>query len=298
MESQNPSNFSLDASFANAPFVNDRAALRAACENGVGLCTIVGIEGSFSRRLGAQLAVHPDGRVTGSLSDGCLEKELASRILAANSRQIMRFGAGSSLVDFRLPCGGGLDILIDPAPNRDACRSVLSALDRRERASLTLPDGPLKKRHYLPALRLVLFGEGPELAALSAMAQAMGVQFEAVSKDASGMALGRAPIGQSADAFTAVILLFHDHEWEQAILEWALETPAFFIGAQGGFQAREERVARLEDAGISSEQIARIKSPIGLIARAKEPATLALSVLAQVVGEYEALHPHEGAAYG
>jgi len=42
---------------------DDRAALRAACEPGVGLCTIVGIEGSFSRRLGAQLAVGPDGTI-------------------------------------------------------------------------------------------------------------------------------------------------------------------------------------------------------------------------------------------
>ena len=40
---------------------DDSAALRAACEPGTGLCTIVGIDGSYSRRLGAQLAVASDG---------------------------------------------------------------------------------------------------------------------------------------------------------------------------------------------------------------------------------------------
>lgn len=285
MDNQNP-NTELWAS--------DRAALRAACLPGVGLCTIVGIEGSFSRRIGAQLAVHPDGRVTGSLSDGCLEQELASRVLAEPSRRVMRFGAGSPIVDFRLPCGGGLDILIDPQPDRDACRNAVTLLDRRKPASLPLPNDLLSERQYLPALRLAIFGEGPELSALSAMARAMGVEVEAVSKDAGSIALGRAPESLHADAFTAVILLFHDHEWEQAILEWALETPAFFIGAQGGFQAREERLARLASAGVSAEQMARIKSPVGVISRARDPATLALSVLAQVVGEYEALHPHNG----
>ena len=42
-------------------FADDHAALRAAAAGGAGLCTVVGIDGSFSRRLGAQLAVHPDG---------------------------------------------------------------------------------------------------------------------------------------------------------------------------------------------------------------------------------------------
>ena len=60
----------------------DHAALVAACEPGVGLCTIVGIEGSFSRRLGAQLAVLPDGTTVGSLSDGCLEAQLATDMLS------------------------------------------------------------------------------------------------------------------------------------------------------------------------------------------------------------------------
>ena len=67
----------------STPWADDRSALRAACEAGVGLCTIVGIEGSFSRRVGAQLAVGPDGAITGSLADGCLEKQLASEIAAA-----------------------------------------------------------------------------------------------------------------------------------------------------------------------------------------------------------------------
>lgn len=46
----------------DAALGDDHAALAAARETGVGLCTIVRIDGSFSRRLGAQLAVLPDGR--------------------------------------------------------------------------------------------------------------------------------------------------------------------------------------------------------------------------------------------
>lgn len=271
-------------------WADDRAALRAACEPGVGLCTIVGIEGSFSRRLGAQLAVHPGGAITGSLADGCLEKQLASEIAAAAEPVVKRFGAGSELIDFRLPCGSGIDVLIDPAPDRGACRAAVERLERREAASLPLPCGPLAQRQYIPALRLLLFGEGPELEALCALAGAAGVGARAYGKDA--LSLGRRPAELSADPWTAVVLLFHDHEWEVPILEWALETPAFHIGAQGGHEARRARLGRLAENGATIDQLARIRSPVGVIAHSREPGVLALSVLAEIVGAYEALHPH------
>lgn len=290
------------ASGASSRWADDRAALRAACEPGTGLCTIVGIEGSFSRRIGAQLAVHADGAIAGSLADGCLERQLASEVRAAQATGpvIKRFGSGSELIDFRLPCGSGLDVLIDPAPDRATCRNAVAQLDRREAAQLVLPTeapGLLTVRNYIPALRLQLFGEGPELEALTALARAAGFAVEVFGKDGpngsqGGLSLGRAPAGLSADPWTAVVLLFHDHEWEQAILRWALETPAFHIGAQGGAEARQARLEMLAAQGVDHAAMQRIKSPIGLIPKSREPLTLAVSVLAQLVGEYEALHPH------
>lgn len=203
---------------------------------------------------------------------------------------VKRFGAGSELIDFRLPCGSGLDVLIDPDPDRAACGAAVEQLLRREAASLALPCGQLPERRYVPSLRLLVFGEGPELDALSALGSAAGVGIESHGKDA--LSLGRRPAGLSADPWTAVVLLFHDHEWEQAILEWALDTPAFFIGAQGGFEARRARLGRLTASGASIEQVRRIRSPVGVIAHSREPAVLALSVLAEIVGAYEGLHPH------
>ena len=275
---------------------DDSAALRAACEPGVGLCTITHIEGSFSRRLGAQLAVRKDGSVIGSLADGCLEKQLAREVLEGGSARQMRFGAGSSLIDFRLPCGSGLDILIDPEPDRAACRAAVDRLDARQPATLDLPAGSaLARREFVPALRLVLFGEGPELEALATLGEAAGLVVEAHDRDRSNaLALGRAPEGVTLDKWSAVILLFHDHEWEAAILKWALATPAFFVGAQGGRLAREERAARLSAEGVEQADIDRIASPIGIVRHSREPVPLALSILASVAGEYETIHPHHG----
>jgi len=266
----------------------DHAALVAACEPGVGLCTIVGIEGSFSRRLGAQLAVRPDGTTVGSLSDGCLEAQLASDVRTQTSKRVIRYGSGSAMVDFRLPCGGGLDILLDPAPDRRACREIVQALESRRPAVLPLPfPSPLAERRYRPRLKIVVFGEGPELEAFARLGAAMGLHIETRRKD--DLTLGSPAPHVTLDRWTAALLLFHDHEWEAALLEQLTSGEAFYIGAQGGENARIERALTLAARGVDEQAIASIRSPIGLIPSCKSPTTLALSALAEIVAEYEQL---------
>ena len=262
-------------------------------EQQAALCTIVGIDGSFSRRLGAQLAVGPDGRTIGSLSDGCLERELATQAqtirAALGPPRTLRYGQGSPFIDFRLPCGSGLDVVVDPAPDRDSIAQAVEMLDQRKSADLTLPVGDaglLQRRSYWPTLRLVICGVGPEADWLSNLAANFGVSSVVVGPD-KGLSLGAAPNWLKVDEWTAVILLFHDHEWEHAILKWALATSAFYIGAIGGKQTRESRRALLAEQGATDAEIARVRSPIGLIAHARDARLLALSILSEVAGAYE-----------
>lgn len=284
---------------------SDQAALFASGSDDMALCTLVGLEGSFSRRIGAQIAIAPDGRTAGSLSDGCLEQQLASDAAALRAAEappkVIRYGRGSPIIDFRLPCGGGLDILIDPRPDRSRLRTAADRLTDRHEALLDLPLPPgtnaalLRQRAYIPPLRILLFGEGPEFTAFEGIAASMGIAVEAhgrTARDGSGLSLGRVPPGLRADPWTAVILLFHDHEWERALLGWALTTSAFFVGAQGGAIARENRLEALLADGLDAEALGRLRSPVGLIARARDPEVLALSVLAEIVGDYERLQPH------
>ena len=279
---------------------HETAVLEAVANDGAGLCTLVGIDGSFSRRLGAQLAVRTDGGVTGSLADGCLERQLAAEMEAARAAsepRLLRFGSGSPLIDFRLPCGGGLDVLVEPAPDQRDCRTVLERLARREPAVLSLPlpanaaPGLLSARRFLPPLRLTIFGEGPEADGLVRLTQAMGIGVRLMHTDA--LRLGQAPDLPPPDGWTAVVLLFHDHEWELPLLEWALAGAAFYIGAQGGAPARRARMRALMDRGADAAALARMRSPIGLIGHARDPAVLALSVLAEIVGAYDTLQPHQ-----
>ena len=265
-------------------FDEDSAALRAAARHGGALATVVGVDGSWSRRRGAQLAVLPDGTCIGSLADGCLERAIAEEAAKGGAPRVLRYGAGSPFIDIRLPCGSGVDVALDPAPDAAMLSHVVAELDARRPAELNLGHGHL--RRYLPALRLVAAGSGPEVAALEALATAQGIACTALrplGEPDGTLSLGRAP-DLPLDPWNAVAVLFHDHEWERAILPWALNSAAFLIGAQGGRAAREAR-----GAWLASDQLARLQSPIGLIPAARTPGVLALSVLAEVVAGYERL---------
>lgn len=265
-------------------------ALAAACHSGVALATIVGISGSFSRRLGAQLAARADGSIAGNLSDGCLEQQLARDGREASVAEVRRYGSGSPLIDFRLPCGGGLDVLIDPNPDRAACKAAVEALATRRPATLSLAPNPLlEQRRYIPALRVRAFGEPAELAPFVSIARAAGIGVEGIAKER--LSLGRRSGRDPVDSWTAVVMLFHDHDWELALLEEALDSDAFYIGAQGGAQARDRRLDEMRRRDVEEASLARIRSPIGLSPGSRTPQALALSVLAEITGAYECLQP-------
>ncbi|MDE2301094.1 MAG: XdhC family protein [Sphingomonadales bacterium] len=276
------------------PADDDSAALFAASTYGGGLCTVTAIDGSWSRRLGAQLAVLPDGTTQGSLADGCLENALAEATRRATAPQLLRFGQGSPFIDVRLPCGSGIDVLVDPAPDRARLREATHALAQREPAVLavgTARYGPFLRR-YLPRLRLIAIGSGPELKALARLATIQPIDLVIASPvgeaGTEALALGVAPT-IAIDRWTAIAVLFHDHEWERGVLPWALASPAFHVGAQGGEGARRQRDEMLAVAGITAADRARLRSPIGLFRSARSPSVLALSVLAEIVAAYEQL---------
>jgi xanthine dehydrogenase accessory factor len=93
----------------------------------------------------------------------------------------------------------------------------------------------------------------------------------------------RFPADLSPDERTAIVLFFHDHEWEPSLLFDALKTNAFYIGAQGSQRARDSRNRKLLELGVSEDDLRRLHGPVGLIPSARDPGTLSVSVLAEVL---------------
>ncbi len=268
--------------------------LRALLRPGTALAVITGVEGTSYRPVGAVMAIGPKGRRAGNLSSGCIDEDVALHALRAmqdGQERRLRYGAGSPFVDLALPCGGGLDILILPHPDRDALAAAQDRLEARDTAVLSLPGLTL---HILPELRFLIFGKGPEAATFADLVNLAGFRAELFTPEAMDVPSGvpavpllspRWPEKVAIDARTAVTLFFHDHEWEPPLLAHALASPALYVGAQGSFRARMARRAALEGAGVSAERIDRLADPFGLIPSARDPRTLAVAVLADVLAK-------------
>jgi xanthine dehydrogenase accessory factor len=81
----------------------------------------------------------------------------------------------------------------------------------------------------------------------------------------------------------AILVFTHDPKFDEPALIGALATGAGFVGALGSRRTQERRVARLRDAGLDDEAIARIHAPCGLDVGARTPAETAISILAEVI---------------
>lgn len=281
------------------------------------LVTITDVIGTSSREPGTHMAVSASGSYAGALSGGCVEAAVvaeAQRVIGSGRAELLRFGLGSPFIDIRLPCGGGLDLLITPAPALSTLQMACSLLEARQSMVLHLgADGSLgvssdhesfspgwkdeqfQVRHD-PDLRLIIIGHGAETEALSRIGAAYGADILVLSPDADIVAAVRRHGAQGrilktpspsphlvADAHSAIVMLFHDHDWEGKLLAQALSQNAFYIGAMGSRATHARRLEMLASFGVTPAQSARVRGPIGLIPATRDPDTLALSTLSEIV---------------
>lgn len=285
-------------------------------ENAV-LVTLTGVIGSSSRAPGTHMAVSSDGTAIGSFSGGCVEAAVIAEALAmmgSPDARLVRFGVGSPYIDIRLPCGGGIDLLFTPNPSLAMICEAISTLRMRRPIVISFaPSGGLSVRpafaddricwqadlflvRHDPVLRIVVLGHGAEPIAMLRVAHTYGADAVLLSPDpvcvkqakSFGVPAERLDtVTQSGklrlDQRTAVIFLFHDHDWETELLLEALEQAPLFIGAMGSRRTHAERLERLRHRGASTTACARIVGPVGLVPAMRDPAGLAISIMAQIL---------------
>ncbi|MEI8260019.1 MAG: XdhC/CoxI family protein, partial [Actinomycetes bacterium] len=88
---------------------------------------------------------------------------------------------------------------------------------------------------------------------------------------------------QQVDQRTVIAVLTHDPKFDVPALQVALRTDAGYIGAMGSRRTHEDRLERLKEAGVTTDEIARLHSPIGLDLGARTPEETAISIAAEIV---------------
>ena len=88
---------------------------------------------------------------------------------------------------------------------------------------------------------------------------------------------------QQVDQRTVIAVLTHDPKFDVPALQVALRTDEGYIGAMGSRRTHEDRLERLKEAGVTTDEIARLHSPIGLDLGARTPEETAISIAAEIV---------------
>ncbi len=165
---------------------------------------------------------------------------------------------------------------------------------RLDRSGLE-PDGDTFVAIHNPKLRMIVVGAVHIAQPLVVMAAACGYYPIVVDpRDAFGSA-ARFP-GQTIvndwpddaltalgmDARTAVVTLTHDPKLDDPAIMVALRSDVFYLGCLGSTRTHAKRVDRLRDAGFSDDEIARIDAPVGMDLGGRQPAEIAVSIMAQI----------------
>jgi xanthine dehydrogenase accessory factor len=232
------------------------------------MATVLDRRGSTPATPGQKLVLAADGTCVGTVGGGALERA----VLAALLRRLDARGEpGAERVTYRLGaslgmcCGGTVEMLLETL---DSARAVLvvgaghvgqacAPLLARCGFAVTLVD---ERDAWIERAHATL--AGPRLRCL------------AEPWDEAGRALPR-------DA--AVIAMTHDHQRDQEVVAWALREGFAFVGGVGSRAKHARTLARLEARGVSADDRARVRMPIGLDIGARTPDEIAVSVAAELI---------------
>ena len=283
------------------------------------LATVVKTWGSAPRPVGAMLVIRDDGHVMGSVSGGCVEDDLIERVkthqMAGGKPEIVTYGVtAEQAARFGLPCGGTLQLVLEPVKTESQLRELLATIERHELVARTLDmesgrvkleagrwsdvlefDGKILKSVHGPRWRLLIIGAGQTSRFLAQMAQALDYQVTVCDPreeyadewNLPGAALVRGypddvVLQMNPDPNLAVVAVTHDPKLDDAALTEALKSPAFYVGALGSKLNNDKRRARLADFDLSAAEISRLHGPVGLKIGSRTPAEIAISILAEI----------------
>ena len=283
------------------------------------LVTVIKTWGSSPRPVGATLAIRDDGTVVGSVSGGCIEDDLIDHVrthgIVRERPEIVSYGISADEAHrFGLPCGGTIELAIEPLHAGSGVAELLARLERHELierrldlrtgavslhaaapgATLVLDDDLLTTQHG-PRWRLLIIGASQLSRFVAQIATAMDYHVIVCDPredyrggwNVAGVPLLHAMpddlvLELQLDSRSAVLALTHDPKLDDLALMEALKSPAFYVGAIGSRANNAKRRERLLQFDVTPDQLARLHGPVGLYIGSKTPAEIAISILAEL----------------
>ncbi len=289
------------------------------------LATVVATYGSSPRPIGSLFTCNKKALVVGSLSGGCVEEDLVEKLvngeLASHKPYSMRYGqTEDEATKFGLPCGGQLDIVVEPLKAVNDTHLIYSqinsALNQRRsvRRTVSLDTGDTKivetntysplvyeadrnllEQTYGPRRQLFIVGTNMVAQYVAEFAQKLDFRVMVIDTDQTNIDSFPVPgvdrvcdlpdevvLRQANDQNSAIVALSHDPRLDDMALMGAFDTPAFYIGAMGSQRTSTLRRERLRELGVSEQALTRLHAPIGFDIGSKTPPEIAISIMAEI----------------
>jgi xanthine dehydrogenase accessory factor len=242
-------------------------ALAALLENGGrgALATVVRAAGSTPQRVGARMLLDGTGRTWGTVGGGRIEAMVLEALrdcLVHGRSHTQAWELGRTL---GMCCGGRMEVLLERV------------------------DG---------AARLIMFGAGHVACPTARLAQSLDFRVSVVDEREELNTAARFPHAERlllapSEAFAQlaptaqdfVLVMTHDHQLDQHVLELALKRPHRYIGMIGSRRKVLRIVERMRerDGAGQSLDLTHLHAPVGLDIGAVGPEEIAVSVLAELI---------------
>lgn len=324
----------------------------------IALATVVSVEESSYRRIGARMLVSSNGQWIGGISGGCLEGDALRRSQQAIFRKVPSLVVYDTMDDdaneigVGLGCNGRIEVLlkpIDPADPHNPIEQLkevvalnqpivlVSIIDAQQATKLGnsfiainakdttnfagiekkllqehIDTAFSKKRSLIykmqsqeddlnllfefirPETKLVIVGDNYDVNALVGLVKELGWEIHLVGRkkkihkstfqQAKSVYeyedFGQVPF----DAYTAVLLMTHDYNWDKIILAQVLAKQPPYIGMLGP----KKRLLKMEsEEGLANlSNISFLHAPVGLDIGAESPEEIAVSILAEILSVF------------
>jgi xanthine dehydrogenase accessory factor len=244
------------------------AALRERGERAA-LATVISTTGSTPGRETMRLLVRESGEIVGSVGGGCVEAEVvvaAKEVLESDVARRLEFRLTEEATGAEgLMCGGLLEVFVEPV---SAPHALLFGAGHVSRSlSRILADA---------GFRVTVVDDRAAYANPERFPEAK--RLVVADTFAGALAEVRVPAG------SACIVLTRGHSMDQECLDFALHSPASYVGMIGSKVKVRGMLARLRDAGrLDGVDLSRLHAPIGIDTGGGTHGEIAVAIAAEVV---------------
>lgn len=227
--------------------------------------TVVRTRRSVPRHAGTRMLVYADGRTSGTIGGGEMERRVtvdATAALADGRPRLSTYDLVDPSGGDPGVCGGEVEIYVEP--HMPAPTLFIVGAGHVGRAVVDLA-------HWL-GHRTVVWDD---------RAETLGVleNADAVFEGPIAEAIAREPV----DPDTAIVVVTRNVNLDVELLPHLLATPAGYLGLMGSQRRWDTTRGKLVEAGMAEADLDRVNAPIGVEIHAETPEEIAVSILAEII---------------